>query len=168
MEILKDREQFVHRIEEAMCSASATHTANERTLEQSNLRLQYRQSLSAIVNSLTNHRITLEIIQVRSLQKSLMTNDSLYEHDILTAYSLGRIHHKIYRLNKSLIFLVIFPTPQPIIYRLYKPFVLPRLGERNDWKKNNVPHRRQFTCLSKQELYNSNIWLDKRIWNFYS
>ena len=60
MEILKDREQFVHRIEEALCSASTTHTANERTLERSNLRLQYRQSLSAVVNSLTNHRNTPE------------------------------------------------------------------------------------------------------------
>ena len=117
MEILKDREQFVHRIEEAMCSVSATNTANERILEQSNLRLQYRQSLSAVVNSLTNHRITPEIIPVRSLRKSLMMNGSLYLHDILTAYSLGRIHHKIYRLNESLIFLVIFPTPLPIIYR---------------------------------------------------
>ena len=118
MEILKDREQFVHRIDEALCSASATHTANERTLDQSNLRLQCRQSLSAVVNSLTNHRITLEIIPVRSLRKSLMINGSVYEHDILTAYSLGRIHHKIYRLNESLIFLIIFPTPLRIIYRL--------------------------------------------------
>ena len=70
MEILKDREQFVHRIEEALCSASATHTVNERTPERSNLRLQYRQSLSAVVNSLTNHKITPEIIPVRSLRKS--------------------------------------------------------------------------------------------------
>ena len=115
-EILKDRDQFVHRIEEALCSASATNTANERTLERSNLRLQYRQSLSAVVNSLSNHRITPEIISVRSLRKSLMINNSLYQHDILTAYSLGRIDHKIYRLNESLIFLVIFPTTLPIIY----------------------------------------------------
>ena len=134
MEILKDREQFVHRIEEALCSASAIHTANEQTLERSNLRLQYRQSLSAVVNSYTNHRLTLEIIPVRSLRKSTMINNSLYEHDILTAYSLGKIHYKMYRLNESLIFLVIFPTPLPIIYRFYKPFVLPRLGERGDWK----------------------------------
>ena len=122
-----------------MCSASATHTANERTLERSNLRLQYRQSLSAVVNSMTNHRITPEIIQVRSIRNSLIINGFLYEHDILTAYSLGRIHHKIYRLNESLIFLVIFLTPVPIIYRLYKPFVLPRLGERYDWKKTMLP-----------------------------
>ena len=64
MKILKDREQFVHRIEEALCSASASHAANERTLVRSNLRLQYRQLLSAVVNSLTNHRITPEIIPV--------------------------------------------------------------------------------------------------------
>ena len=110
MESLKDHEQFVHRIEEALCSKGATHTANERTLERSNLSLQYRESLSAVVNSLTNHRITPEIIAVISLRKSLIINGSLYEHDILTAYSFGTIHHKTYRLNKSLIFMVIFPT----------------------------------------------------------
>ena len=38
-----------------------------------------------------------------------------------------------------MIFLVIFPTPLPIIYRLYKPFVLPKLGERNEWKKTMFP-----------------------------
>ena len=139
MEILNDREQFVHRIEEAWCSASATHTANERSLKQSNLRLQYCQSLSAVVNSLTDHKITPEIIPVRSLRKSQMINNCSYEHDILTAYSLGRIHHKIYCLNKSLIFLVIFPKHLPIIYRLYKPFVLPRLGERGELKKTMFP-----------------------------
>ena len=104
MEILKNREQFVHRIEETLCSDSATYTANERTLERSNLRMKYRQSLSAVVNSLTNHRITPDIILVRSLRKSLMINGSLYEHDILTGFSLERIHHKIYCLNESLIF----------------------------------------------------------------
>ena len=68
-----------------------------------------------------------------------MINNSLYEHDILNAYSFGRIHHKIYRLNESLIFLVIFPTPLPIIYRLYKSFVLPRLGGKGDWKTTMFP-----------------------------
>ena len=68
-----------------------------------------------------------------------MINGSLYKHDILTAYSLGRIHHKIYRLIESFIFLVIFHTPLPIIYRLYKPYVLPKLGERGDWIKSLFP-----------------------------
>ena len=80
-------------------------------------RLTIPPIISAVVNSLTNHRITPEIIPVRSLRKSLMINGSLYTHDILTAYSLGRIHHKIFRLNESLIFLVNFPIPFPIIYR---------------------------------------------------
>ena len=111
LEILKDLEQFVHRIEEALCMASATHKTNERTLERSNLRLQYRRSLSAVVNSLIYHRITPEIRPVRSLRNTLMINGFLYTHNILTAYSLRRIHHKIYRLDESLIFLVIYPTP---------------------------------------------------------
>ena len=38
-----------------------------------------------------------------------------------------------------MILFVIFPTPLPIIYRLYKSLVLPRLGERGDWKKTMFP-----------------------------
>ena len=38
MELLKDREEFSHLIETALCSASETHTQNERSLEMSNLR----------------------------------------------------------------------------------------------------------------------------------
>ena len=68
-----------------------------------------------------------------------MINNSLYEHDTLTAYSLGWIHHKIYRLNERLMFFVSFNTPLPIIYRFYKPFVLPTLGERYDWNKTIFP-----------------------------
>ena len=41
MELLKDRKEFSHRIETALCSAIETHTRNERSLEMSNLRLQY-------------------------------------------------------------------------------------------------------------------------------
>ena len=53
MELLKDCEEFSHRIETALCSASETHTQNEQSLEMSNLRLQYRTSLSAVVTAIT-------------------------------------------------------------------------------------------------------------------
>ena len=120
-EILKDRDEFVHRIEEALCSASATHSDNERALERNNLKLQYRSSLSTVVTAITTRRITPEIIPVSSLRKYLKMNGTLFEHDILTAYSVGRIHHTIYRLQESLVFLVVFPTPLPKLYRLFKP-----------------------------------------------
>ena len=97
MELLKDRDEFSHRIETALCSASETHIQNERLLEMSNLRLQYRTSLSAVVTAITTRRITPEILPVSSLRKSLKINNTLFVNDILTAYSLGRIHHNIYR-----------------------------------------------------------------------
>ena len=98
----------------------------------SNLRLQYRTSLSAVVTAITTRRITPEILPLSSLRKSLKINNTLFENDILTAYSLGRIHHNIYRLNESLIFLVVFPTPLAKIFRLYKPFVLPKTLPRSN------------------------------------
>ena len=70
MELLKDREEFSHRIETALCSASETQTQNELSLELSNLRLQYRTSLSAVVTAITTRRITPEILPVSSLRNS--------------------------------------------------------------------------------------------------
>ena len=66
--------------------------------------MQYQNSLSAVVRAITTLRITQEIIPVSSLRKKLSVNGSLYENDILAAYSLGRIHNNIYRLDESLIF----------------------------------------------------------------
>ena len=126
LELLKDREEFSHRIETALCSANETHTQNERSLEMSNGRLQYRTSLSAVVSAITTRRITPEILPISSLRKSLKIDNTLFEHDILTAYSLGRIHHNIYLLNESLVCLVMFPTPLANIFRRYKPFDLPK------------------------------------------
>ena len=137
LEFLKDRDEFVQRIEETLCSASAIHTDNERTLEKSNLKLHYSTSLSSVVTALTTRRITPEIIPVSSLRKSLNVNGTLFEKDILSAYSLGRIHHNIYRLNESLVFLVIFPTPIPKMYRLYKPVVLPAKEDDGEWIYNS-------------------------------
>ena len=80
-----------------MCSASATHTQNKRILKESHLNMQYQNSLSAVVRAITSRRITPEKISVSSLRKKLSVNGSLYKNDILAAYSLGRIHHNIYR-----------------------------------------------------------------------
>ena len=102
------------------------HIHNERSLEMSNLHLQYRTSLSSVVNAITTRRITPEILPISSLKNTLNINNTLFEKDILTAYSLGRIHHNIYRLNENLVFFVVFPTPLAKIFRLYKPFVLPK------------------------------------------
>ena len=41
-----------------LCLASETHTQIKRSLEMSNLRLQYRMSLSAVVAAITTRRIT--------------------------------------------------------------------------------------------------------------
>ena len=92
-------------------------------MEKSNLCLQYRTLLSAVVTAITTRRITPEILPVSSLRKGLKINSTLFENDILTAYSLSRIHHNIYRLNESLVFLVVVPTPLAKIFRLYKPFI---------------------------------------------
>ena len=75
-----------------------------------------------------------------SLRKSLKINNTLFEHDILTAYSLGRIHHNIYRLNESLVFLVAFLTPLAKIFRLYKPFVLPKTIAKKQWRMKCFPN----------------------------
>jgi hypothetical protein len=69
------------------------------------------------------------------LRSSLEVNDSLYSRDILSAYSLGRIHNNIYRINESIIFLVVFPTPLSEAYRLYKPIVLPVKNKLSKWTK---------------------------------
>ena len=108
LEMLKDRDDFVERIEGVICSASKTHSENEQILQSANLRLQYKNSLSTVVNAITTRRVNPEIIPISSLRKSLNLNGTLYEKDILTAYSLGRIHNNIYRLNESLVFLVVF------------------------------------------------------------
>ena len=134
MEFLKDRDKFVHRIEEALCSASETHTQNERALEQSSLKIQYYSSLSAVINAITTRRITPEIIPINSLKYNLHINNTIFESDILSAYTLGRIDHNIYRLNQSLIFLVIFSTPIPTIFTLFKPFVLPHIIDNRNCK----------------------------------
>ena len=139
LEFLKDSEDFVQRIEETLCSASATHTQNERILEESNLKMQYQNSLSAVVRAITKRRITPEIISVNSLLKKLSVNGSLYENDILAAYSLGRIHHNIYRLEESLIFLIVFPTPLSDVYTLYMPFTLPIKTNSDSWSKLSYP-----------------------------
>ena len=82
MELLKDRE-VLHQIATALCSASQSHTQNERSLKMSNLRLQYRTSLSAVVTAITTRRITPEILPVSSLRQSLKINSTLFENDIL-------------------------------------------------------------------------------------
>ena len=107
------------------CAQLALHTQNERILEESNLKMQYQNSVSAVVRAITTRRITPEIIPVSSLRLKLSVNGSLSENNILAAYSLGRIHHNIYRLDESLIFLIVFPTPLANVYTLYMPFTLP-------------------------------------------
>ena len=139
MEFLKESDDFVHRIEEALCSASSTHTQNERVLERNNLKIQYHNALSTFVNAITTRRITPEIIPISSLRKSLNTNGTLFQNDILAVYSFGRIHHTIYRLNESLVFLVILRSPLPKLYTLYKPFILPRMEHDGVWKQNFLP-----------------------------
>ena len=139
LEFLKDREDFVQRIEETLCSASATHTTNERILEKSSLKMQYQNSLSAVVHAITTRRITPEIIPVSSLRRKLSIPGSLYENDILSAYSLGRIHHNIYRLDESLIFLIVFLTPYSNVYTLYMPITLPIKADLNNWSKLSYP-----------------------------
>ena len=105
----------------------------------SNLRLQYRTSLSAVVTAITTRRITPEISPVSSLRKSFKINTTLFENDILTVYSLGRIHHNIYRLNESLVFLSVFPTPLAKLFRLYKPFILPMKIAEKQWRIKSFP-----------------------------
>ena len=58
------------------------HSQNKRSLAMSNLRLQYRTRLSAVVTAITTRRITPEILPVSSLRKSLKINNTLFEHDI--------------------------------------------------------------------------------------
>ena len=96
-------------------------------LECNNLKNQYYNALSTVVSAITTRRITPEIIPISSLRNSLNTNKTLFQNDICAAYSLGRIHHIIYRLNESLVFLVILPTPLPKLYTIYKLFVLLQL-----------------------------------------
>ena len=74
MEFLNDREDFVHRIEEVLCSASSNHTQNERVLERNNLKIQYHNALSTVVGAITTGRITPEIVPISSIRKSLNTN----------------------------------------------------------------------------------------------
>ena len=105
----------------------------------SNLRLQYRTSLSEVVTAITTRRFTPDIFPVSSLRKSLNINNTLFEHDILTAYSLGRIHHNIYRFNESLVFLVMFPTPLPKLFRLNRPFILPKKIAEKRWRLKSFP-----------------------------
>ena len=83
MEFLKDRDDLVHRIEEALCSASSTHTQNKRVLERDNFNIQYNNALSTVVDAITTRRITPEIIPISSLRKSLNTNGTLFQHDIV-------------------------------------------------------------------------------------
>ena len=89
----------MHRIEEALCSDSSTHTQNERVLERNNFKIQYHNSLSTVESAITTRRITPEIFPISSLRKSLNKNRTLFQNDILAAYSLFRIHYTIYRLN---------------------------------------------------------------------
>ena len=84
-------------------------TQNKRALERSSLKIQYYSSLSAVVNAITTRRQTPEIIPINSLKHNLNINNTIFESDILSGYTLGRINHNIYRLNESLVFLVIFP-----------------------------------------------------------
>ena len=121
------------------CAQQALHIQNERILEESNLKMQYQNSLSAVVRAITTPRITPEIIPVSSLRKTLSVNGSVYENDILAAYSLGRIHHNIYRLEESLIFLIVFPTPRSTVYTLYLPFTLPIQTVSDSWLKYSYP-----------------------------
>ena len=130
----------MHRIEEELCSASSTYTQNERVLERNNLKIQYHNALSTVVCAITTLRITPETILISSLRKSLNTNRILFQNDILPAYSLGRIHHTIYRLNESLVFVIILPTPLPKLYSLYKPFVLPKIKQNGVLKNIVLPN----------------------------
>ena len=87
--------------------------------------MQNQNSLSAVVPAITLRRITPETIPVSSLRTKLSVNGSLYENDILAAYSLGRILHNIYRLENSLLVLIVFPTPLSNVYTIYKPCSFP-------------------------------------------
>ena len=162
MEFLKDREDFVQRIEETLCSASATHTKNERKLEESSLKIQYQNSLSAVVRAITTRRITPEIIPVSSLRKKLAVPGSLYENDILAAYSLGRIHHNIYRLDESLIFLIVFPTPLSNVFTLYMPITLPIKSDYNSWSKISYPdHTRMIIFKNVTYIISISGWTNQ-------
>ena len=91
------------------------------------------------MTAITTRRITPEILPVNSFRQSLNINNTLFANDILTAYSLGSIHHNIYRLNESLIFLVVFPTSIAKIFRLYKPFILPKKIADKQWRMKSYP-----------------------------
>ena len=101
--------------------------------------MQYQNSLSAVVRAITSRRITPEIIFVSSLRNKLSVNGYLYENDIFAAYSLGRIHYNIYRLEESLILLIVFPTPLSNVYTLYMPFTLPIKTDSDSWLKYSYP-----------------------------
>ena len=101
--------------------------------------MQSKNLLSSVVCAIITRRITPEIIPVSSLRKKLTVNKSLYEKDILAAYSLGRIHNNIYRLEESLIFLIVFPTPLSNVYTLYMPFPLPIKTDFDSWLKYFYP-----------------------------
>ena len=58
-----------------------------------------------------------------------------------------------------MIFLVIVPTPLPITYRLYKPFVLPRLGIKGDYKKTMFPiYARLLVYQNKNYIIRTSGW----------
>ena len=104
----------------------------------SNLFLQYRTSLSAVVTAITTHRITPKILPVSSLRQSCKIKSTLFENNILTAYSLGRIHHIIYSLTESIVFLVVSNSCSKNISALYT-FYLPKKIAEKQWRMKSFP-----------------------------
>ena len=74
MEFVKDRDDILHRIEQALCYTSSIHTQNKRVLKRNNLKIQYYNALTTVVGAITTRRITPKLILISSLRKSLNTN----------------------------------------------------------------------------------------------
>lgn len=51
-------------------------------------------------------------------------NNLIFVFFLFVADALGRIHHKIYRLTESLIYMVIHPTQILQVLTLFKPLIL--------------------------------------------
>ena len=67
MEFLKDRDDFVHRIEVALCSVSSINTQNESVLKRNIFKMQYYNALITVLGAITTRQITPEIIRISSL-----------------------------------------------------------------------------------------------------
>ena len=89
IKIEKDKENLIHKIEDTLCIARANHSYNERIFDKSILKIQYQNTLSNVVKEFTSKKINLEIILISLLFDITLINNSIFEQDISTAYTLG-------------------------------------------------------------------------------